>query len=110
MTLVGPHRDDLRFLVNAHDMARFGSRGQQRTAALALRLAEATLIAGKKGDAPLLLLDDIMSELDEQRRAYLAHTLAQYEQIFLTTGDLGLVPAPLRDNARLIRVEGGRFM
>ncbi len=110
MTLIGPHRDDLRFLVNARDMARFGSRGQQRTAALALRLAEMALIAEKKQDAPLLLLDDIMSELDAHRRAYVGRALEQYEQAFLTTGDLDLLPPSLRAQARLVRVEEGRLV
>ena len=63
-TLVGPHRDDVRFLLGGRDLAVFGSRGQQRTAILALKLAELDLLARGDGVAPLLLLDDVFSELD----------------------------------------------
>ena len=83
MTVVGPHRDDLAFTVDGMDLNRFGSRGQQRTAALAVKLAEAAVMEQRTGERPVLLLDDVLSELDPQRRLLLQEIL---------TGD-GL-PAP----------------
>ncbi|NIN63521.1 MAG: DNA replication and repair protein RecF, partial [Anaerolineae bacterium] len=68
MSLIGPHRDDLRFSVGGIDLTIYGSRGQQRTAALALKLAEVKLIGQEVGEQPILLLDDVMSELDDARR------------------------------------------
>jgi DNA replication and repair protein RecF len=108
MTLVGPHRDDVRFLVNDVDMTDYGSRGQQRTSALTLKLSEVELITEKRGDPPLVLLDDVMSELDEARRDYLSHSLLDYPQVFLTTTGLDVFPAALAARASLIRVEQGR--
>ncbi len=110
MTLIGPHRDDLRFLVNGVDLTRFGSRGQQRTATLSLKLAEVALMTAKKQEAPILLLDDILSELDENRRTYLSRILRDQAQVFLTTTDLAQLSPQLRAEARLIRVESGRFL
>ncbi|MGH2544487.1 MAG: DNA replication/repair protein RecF, partial [Ardenticatenaceae bacterium] len=108
MTVVGPHRDDVRFLVNDVDMTDFGSRGQQRTSALTLKLSEVALITEKRNDPPILLLDDVMSELDEARRAYMTEMLHRHPQVFVTTADLDVfAPAFLRD-VRLIRVEQGR--
>nr|WP_290665949.1 DNA replication/repair protein RecF [Ardenticatena sp.] len=110
MTLIGPHRDDVRFLVNGVDMTDFGSRGQQRTAALALKLAEVALLRDKKGEAPILLLDDVMSELDHERRRLLSHLLLDDTQVFMTTTDPNQLAPDVRANARLIRVEQGRFI
>lgn len=110
MTLVGPHRDDVRFLVNDVDLTDYGSRGQQRTAALTLKLSEVALISEKRGESPILLLDDVMSELDESRRHYMTERLIQHPQVFLTTADLDAFPQPLRDAARLVQVEQGRHI
>ena len=71
MTLTGPHRDEMRFLVDGVDMNIYGSRGQQRSTALALKLAEMELMHQQTGEQPVLLLDDVLSELDEKRRRYL---------------------------------------
>ena len=68
-TLVGPHRDDLRLLVDGKPLAAFGSQGQQRTAVLALKVAEYDVMRARTGDAPILLLDDVLSELDAERAA-----------------------------------------
>ena len=73
--MYGPHRDDFRFLVNDRDLRLFGSRGQQRSAALALKLAEVRAMTDATGSTPLLLLDDVMSELDAQRRTLLVQVL-----------------------------------
>ena len=68
-TLIGPHRDDLQFLLNDHSAAPFGSEGQKRTLAIALKLAQAEYLTGLHGSPPVLLIDDIMGELDVKRRS-----------------------------------------
>lgn len=84
-TVVGPHRDDLILTIDGKPVDKFGSRGQQRTVALALKLAELGLIEQHNGQAPVLLLDDVLSELDEARRAALRDVIRQHEQVLLTT-------------------------
>lgn len=88
VTLIGPHRDDLGFSVGGRDLCDYGSRGQQRTAAMALKLAEMQLMVEETGEQPILLLDDVMSELDGHRRQYLAGLLTQVPQAIVTTTDL----------------------
>jgi DNA replication and repair protein RecF len=97
-TLIGPHRDDLIFELAGRDMAGFASRGQQRTAILAFKLAELDLLTAHDGSPPLLLLDDVFSELDPDRRAHLVRRIAELPQAFVTTTtlddlDAGLVAA-----------------
>ena len=87
VTQVGPHRDDVAFLVGGHDAAQFASRGEQRTAALALRLAEVTFSTERSGDPPLLLLDDILSELDGERRERVLAVAYGVDQVVITTPD-----------------------
>ncbi|MGQ9666422.1 MAG: DNA replication/repair protein RecF [Anaerolineae bacterium] len=87
-TLLGPHRDDLIFTIDGYDLRAYGSRGQQRTVALALKLAEVEFIRTETGETPLLLLDDLMSELDEPRRCYMADLLAGAHQAIITATDL----------------------
>ncbi len=106
-TLYGPHRDDLRFVVNARDLRLFGSRGQQRSAALALKLAEVRAMTEATGAAPLLLLDDVMSELDAQRRALLLQVLGDVDQAILTTTDWDDFTPAFRSQAQLLTVVGG---
>ncbi|HMN27017.1 MAG TPA: hypothetical protein PKE45_02590, partial [Caldilineaceae bacterium] len=86
-TLYGPHRDDLRLVANGRDLRIYGSRGQQRTAALALKLAEVAVSTVTTGVTPLLLLDDVMSELDAQRRHTLLTALGDTQQAIITTTD-----------------------
>ena len=88
MTLFGPHRDNLRFQVNEADMSAYGSRGQQRTIALSLKLAEAKHIHTVVGDPPILLLDDVLSELDQRRRQHLLEAVIPFQQVLITTTDL----------------------
>jgi DNA replication and repair protein RecF len=88
MSLFGPHRDDLRFLVGGVDMCTFGSRGQQRTIAISIKLAEMQLIRSRSGVEPILLLDDVMSELDEERRQYLMEAIHGDQQAIITATDL----------------------
>jgi DNA replication and repair protein RecF len=84
-TLIGPHRDDVVFTSAARDLAGFASRGQQRTAILAFKLAQLDLLRSTLGQAPLLLLDDVFSELDPGRRAHLVRRIGELPQAFVTT-------------------------
>jgi len=87
-TLIGPHRDDVAFELAGRDLAGFASRGQQRTAILALKLAELDLLSARDGRPPLLLLDDVFSELDPARRSHLVRRIAALPQAFVTTTTL----------------------
>jgi len=109
VTLVGPHRDDLAFLVNDVDMNIYGSRGQQRTIALSLKLAEASFIRSKIDDHPILLLDDVLSELDAARRHHLLESIASYHQVVITTTDLDRFDPGFLAEAVLFRVSEGRI-
>lgn len=107
-TLYGPHRDDLRIVANHRDLRTYGSRGQQRTAALALKLAELQVSTAATGTAPLLLLDDVMSELDIQRRNTLLTALAGVEQAIVTTTDWEDFSPEFRRQAQLFHVHAGK--
>ena len=87
-TLVGPHRDDLRLAIDGRPLAAFGSQGQQRTAVLALKVAEYDVMRARTGDAPILLLDDVLSELDAERAGGFLAALGGFEQAFLTATEL----------------------
>ena len=106
-SLIGPHRDDMAFAVEAHDLRTFGSRGQQRTAALALKLAEMQMMREETGDTPLLLLDDVMSELDALRRQAMLAALAEVDQALVTTTDWGDFTPELLAPARRWQVAQG---
>jgi len=106
-TLYGPHRDDFRFLVNGRDLRLYGSRGQQRSAALATKLAEVQVMRERTGAAPLLLLDDVMSELDANRRATLLRALEGVPQAIVTTTDWEDFAPDFRHAARTLHVSGG---
>jgi DNA replication and repair protein RecF len=95
-TLVGPHRDDLAFVMAGRDLSAFASRGQQRTAILALKLAELDLVTAHDARPPLLLLDDVFSELDPARRAHLVRRIAELPQAFVTTTTLDDLDPALR--------------
>ncbi len=95
-TLIGPHRDDLVFELAGRDLASFASRGQQRTAILALKLAELDVLTALDGRPPLLLLDDVFSELDPERRSHLVRRIAALPQAFVTTTTLDDLDPELR--------------
>jgi len=95
-TLIGPHRDDIVFELEGRDLAGFASRGQQRTAILAFKLAELDLLTALDGRPPLLLLDDVFSELDPDRRAHLVRRIAELPQAFVTTTTLDDLDPALR--------------
>ena len=107
VTLMGPHRDDIRFLSEGVDLGDFGSRGQQRSAVLAWQMAELHWLQQITGDAPILLLDEVLAELDRARRGTLLGLLGQVEQTILATTDVELFPASFRQNALLLEVSGG---
>ena len=107
VTTLGPHRDELRFLSNQVDLGEFGSRGQGRTALLALKLGEVNWLRKKTGEWPVLLLDEIMSELDIQRRADLLATLAECDQAILTSTDLSMFEPSFVAGHAAWRVEAG---
>ncbi len=85
-TQVGPHRDDMCFYINGIDVRTYGSQGQQRTAALSLKLAEIELVRSMIHDTPVLLLDDVMSELDSNRRNYLLDSIKDIQTVVTCTG------------------------
>lgn len=86
LTLTGPHRDDLNFVVNGTDIRKFGSQGQQRTAALSLKLAEIELVKKTVNDYPVLLLDDVLSELDSKRQEHLLSEINHIQTLITCTG------------------------
>ena len=106
-TLVGPHRDDMAFVMGGRDLSAFASRGQQRTAILALKLAELDLVTALDGRPPLLLLDDVFSELDPARRAHLVRRIAALPQAFVTTTTLDDLDPALRAIATPWQVRAG---
>jgi len=107
MTLVGPHRDDLKITMNGVEMAKHASRGQARLAALGLRVAEARLMEERRGDPPVVLLDDVLSELDGRRRTLVLEEASRNHQTIVTTADMGQVPPIFLEDAHRLRVEGG---
>ena len=107
VTQVGPHRDDVAFLVGGHDAGQFASRGEQRTAALALRLAEVAFSTERSGDPPLLLLDDILSELDAGRRERVLAVAYGVDQVVITTPDADRPGPDELPDARRYRVQDG---
>ena len=104
---LGPHRDDLEFLVNGVNMLSYGSRGQQRTVALAAKLAELAYMHLNTGEEPILLLDDVFSELDLPRRAHLLRQVLHHQQVLMTTTDFSGFPPEILEKAHLHRVVRG---
>lgn len=109
-TLLGPHRDDLRFDVNGHDVATFGSQGQQRTTALAVKLAEIDLMKQETGEYPILLLDDVLSELDTNRQTHLLTAMQDKVQTFITTPSLSDVARQLINEPKVFNVRAGQLV
>ena len=105
-TLVGPHRDDVEFLVQGRPARAFGSQGQQRSLVLAWKMAEVELAPELVGQRPLLLLDDVMSELDESRRAAMCAFVETGVQTVVTTTNLGYFPPELLGRARVVSFDG----
>lgn len=104
MTLVGPHRDDFQVSLEKRNLHSFGSRGEQRTAIFSIKLAELEFMAEKTGDKPVLLLDDIFSELDYHRRAHLLEIIP-HQQTIITTTDLHLIEPEQRKKMTIINLK-----
>ena len=108
VTTIGPHRDEIRFFSNNMDLGVFGSRGQIRTAVMALKIAETQWLKDKSGELPVLLLDETLAELDELRRADLLNSLGLDEQAILTTTDLKLFTPDFIKTCQVWQVAEGR--
>jgi len=109
VTLAGPHRDDLSFYVNQRDVQTYGSQGQQRTTALSLKLAEIELIHSEIGDYPILLLDDVLSELDDYRQSHLLNTIQGKVQTFVTTTSVEGIDHDTLKQAATYQVVAGKM-
>jgi DNA replication and repair protein RecF len=108
VTTIGPHRDELRFLANDIDLGSYGSRGQVRTALLSLKLAEVNWMKDRTGEWPVILLDEVMAELDLQRRADLLKYVGESEQVLFTTTDLNLFAPEFVEKAEVWKVSAGK--
>lgn len=106
-TLVGPHRDDISFLINETPARQYGSQGQQRTLVLALKLSELQLIEDVVGEPPLLLLDDVLAELDLNRQNQLLETIQDRYQTLITTTHLGSFDAQWLTSSQVLHVKSG---
>ncbi len=104
LTLSGPQRDDFIFLWDGRDLSLFGSRGEQRIAVLALKLGELEFLADRKGERPVLILDDIFSELDDAHRQHVLGVIG-LQQTILTTTDIGSIPAEALKKVKIIRAD-----
>jgi len=109
MTTIGPHRDELRFLSNGIDLGTYGSRGQVRTAVMTMKLAEVAWMKEKTANWPVLLLDEVLAELDDERRADLLTRLSHSEQTLLTTTDLRLFDPQLIKDWQVWALQGGKL-
>ena len=107
ITNFGPHKDDIKIIINDIDARNYGSQGQQRTAALSLKLAEIQLIKEEKGEDAILLLDDVLSELDKERQEFLIDTLSD-TQLFITTTEIDNVLLDSIQSGYVFEVSSGR--
>ena len=108
ITLVGPQRDDLIFTVNGVDARVYGSQGQQRTIALSLRLAEVEVMEEGAKEPPVVLLDDVMTDLDEERRNHIFEMIRDRCQTFITTANRRVLDADLLAAAEVFHISGGK--
>jgi DNA replication and repair protein RecF len=109
-TLVGPHRDEVEFLINQTPARQYGSQGQQRTLVLSLKLAELKLIESVVGEPPLLLLDDVLAELDLTRQNKLLETIQDRFQTLITTTHLGSFDSLWLKSSQILTVQSGRIL
>ena len=107
VTTIGPHRDDLRFIINKADVSDYGSRGQLRTTLLALKLAEVEWMKARTGEWPVILLDEVMAELDINRRADLLKYVDKDQQVLFTTTDLSLFSSEFVEGTDIWDVKDG---
>ncbi|HKH36214.1 MAG TPA: DNA replication/repair protein RecF [Rubrobacter sp.] len=109
-TSVGPHRDDFEVTLGGVNLTTFGSQGQQRIATLALKFASRDYVRGAVGEDPILLFDDVMSELDERRREYLAGYFLESTQAVISTTNLEYFDEEILRRTRIIRISGGSIL
>lgn len=109
MTQDGIHKDDMKILINNHDAVDYASQGQQRTIVLAIKIALLELIRNEIGEYPVLLLDDVLSELDESRKEMLLNLLDQKIQTFITTTSLDDIDVRILKNASVFVIEDGKL-
>ncbi len=109
-TFIGPHRDDFLFFLNEKDLSIYGSQGQIRAAILSLKLAELLIFKEKDGDYPILLLDDVFSELDVEKRNRLVKYILDDVQTIITTTDIDMLDSTLIDKARVFKVSDGMIV
>lgn len=107
-TLIGPHRDDFMILLQDRNLANYGSRGEQRTATLVFKLAQLEYMAASLGKRPILLLDDVFSELDAVHRAHVVETVGK-QQTVIATVELENIPKNFLASSRILRVEDGKI-
>ena len=107
VTTIGPHRDDLRFIINKADVSNYGSRGQLRTTLLALKLAEVEWMKARTGEWPVILLDEVMAELDVNRRADLLKYVDKDQQVLFTTTDLNFFTPEFLEGSDIWDVKDG---
>jgi len=108
-TLVGPHLDDFTCLINGRDARRFGSQGQVRTTVISLKLAELQFMRSETGELPILILDDVLSELDKDRQHLLLNNASGNAQTFVATTDIELLNKNIIQEASIYRVNSGMF-
>lgn len=106
-TTIGPHRDDLIFEIDNMEASKYASRGQSRTAILALKMAESEFLYIRRSTKPVLLLDDVMSELDQTRREQLAEHLKKHDQVIVTTAELSHIPDSFINSSNRLEVVNG---
>ena len=106
-SLIGPHRDDIEITLSGFDISNYASRGQIRSIVLALKLAEAKIISELKKSDPIIILDDVMSEMDSERRKLVLELIASYDQVLVTVPDIKLLDNSKLDNSKLFSVNKG---
>jgi DNA replication and repair protein RecF len=109
VTLSGPHRDELRLMINERDCGLYGSRGQARTAVMAMKLAELDWMRAQIGEEPILLLDEVVAELDAQRRAYLLERIDGRAQTLMTTTELDIFTRSFLERSAVWKVTDGQI-
>ncbi len=109
MTLLGPHREDFMFYTDDIDLKKYGSQGQQRMAVIAIKLSEIEIFKKYKNVTPILLLDDVFSELDKRKKNNLLKYIKKSVQTIITTTDLTTIHKKIKENAKLIEIENGKI-
>ncbi len=109
-SLIGPHRDDAVFMINEKEAKSFASQGQQRSTILSIKLAELKIIEKRKEEIPVLLLDDVFAELDENRQDFLLHNLPTNIQTFLTTTHISDIQKEFLKDAQIIEIQNGQVL